>query len=409
MNSLSFEQKCHKKQDEQKKSYENRELVNTLYFQKNISKKQIATILGLSIKFVRNWTKSPEQNIIGDSRGWNKGTGRKFNKKVKEQIINIHDQLRNNPDQFFTGATAVQHLFQESYPDQTVPSLRTIGRTLAEAGRTRSIRKYQKGASAYLCYPEHLIYNDLGGRLLEADFIGQKYITGQTQPLNFIGFSFKKEPRIRYYSRIEAQTAVYFIQETERFIHQFERPDFIKVDNALAMIGSASGKRNLSQSMIFLLSNQVVPIFAVPRKPFTQASIEGNNSVFSRNFWNRHHFGSTGEIDDALQRFNRSSLWYTKYKSPDIEQRPQFYPRILFIRQVGQQLSQPGLINILNEQIQLDPAYINYYVLAEWNILNETISVFFQKEKQKVQIHQSAFILNPHTLRILKKRGVPFI
>lgn len=409
MKSLSFEQKSHKKQDEQKKSYENRNLVNTLYFQGKIPKKRIASILGLSIKFVRDWTRSPDQNVSIDSRGWNKGTGRKYNKKVKEQIINIHDQLRDNPDQFFTGATAVQHLFQESYPGQTVPSLRSIGRILAEAGRTRPIRKYQKGASAYLCYPEHLIYNELGGRLLEADFIGQKYITGQTRPVNFIGFSFKKEPRIRYYSRIEAQTAVNFIKETERFIHQFERPDFIKVDNALAMIGSASGKRNLSKSMIFLLSNQVVPIFAVPRKPFTQASIEGNNSVFSRNFWNKQHFESSAAIDSALERFNKSSLWYTQYKTPESVERPQFYPRVLFIRQVGQQHSEPGLINILNEQIQLDPAYNNYYVLAEWNLTDETISVYFQKEKQKVQIHQSAFNLNPFTLRILKKRGVPFI
>ena len=37
--------------------------------------------------------------------------------------------------------------------------------------------------------------------------------------------------------------------------------------------------------MHFLLQHQVVPIYSVPRKPFSQASIEGNNSVFARKFW----------------------------------------------------------------------------------------------------------------------------
>ena len=58
----------------------------------------------------------------------------------------------------------------------------------------------------------------------------------------------------------------------------------IKLDNGLTFIGSASGKRNISRSMSFLLKNNVIPVFAVPRKPFTQASIEGNNSVLSE--WN---------------------------------------------------------------------------------------------------------------------------
>ncbi len=110
-----------------------------------------------------------------------------------------------------------------------------------------------------------------------------------------------------------AQTADEFIKYTGLFFEEFEKPDFMKLDNSLAAIGSASGKRNASKAMRFLLENQVIPIFAVPRKPFFQASIEGNNSVFARKFWNRTDFKSLQEVDKKLAWFNLSSQKYLRY------------------------------------------------------------------------------------------------
>jgi hypothetical protein len=46
----------------------------------------------------------------------------------------------------------------------------------------------RKGASRYLCCPEHTVYTRLGKRVLEADFIGKKYITERTEPIDFIVF-----------------------------------------------------------------------------------------------------------------------------------------------------------------------------------------------------------------------------
>lgn len=137
-----------------------------------------------------------------------------------------------------------------------------------------------KGAARYLCYPEYALYHLFGGRVAEADFIGMKYIFGRTEPLNFIGFSFKKEPKLRYFQRISGQTAQEFKKACGSFFKKFEKPDFVKVDNCLATIRSASGRRNISQVMYFLLENQVIPIFAVPRKPFSQASIAAVNFSF---------------------------------------------------------------------------------------------------------------------------------
>ena len=60
------------------------------------------------------------------------------------------------------------------------------------------------------------------------------------------------------------------------------------MDNGLAFIGSASSKRSLSKTVKSLFQKQVIPIFTNPRSPWNNGSVEGSNSVFARNFWNKH-------------------------------------------------------------------------------------------------------------------------
>lgn len=357
-----------------------------------------------SKNFVMAWTKSPNQDFTKDNRGWQKGKRRKWSKADEKRIKTIYKELESNPLQFYSGATAIDLKWRKSHPLLSPPPLRTIGRILAELGLSSKRRKDRhKGASRYLCYPEYTIYALFGGRVLEADFIGKKYLTGRTKPLNFISFSFKKEPKLRHFKRIEGQTAKNFIEQIELFFKKFEKPDFVKVDNCLATIGSASGKRNLSQAMKFLLKSQVIPIFAVPRKPFSQASIEGNNSVFSRKFWNRIQFKSLSEVDEKLEWFNASSEQYLQYQKPKKKSRRKkdFIPKIYFIRQVkeDQERINKPFIDILNEKVFLPKSYINYFVLAEWNLKKEELCIYFEKEQKQKLIKKLLFKINQKSKR----------
>ena len=90
---------------------------------------------------------------------------------------------------------------------------------LSDLGLSQRRKKGKnKGASRYLCYPEYTIYYLSGGRVLESDFIGKKYLTGRTEPVNFVGFSFKKEPKLRYFRRVDGQTATNFIEKCQSFL-----------------------------------------------------------------------------------------------------------------------------------------------------------------------------------------------
>lgn len=385
----------------QKKAIEQRMRVHRMYYVEGLSKTQIAQQMGLSKQFVVNWTKTANQELEADQRGWPMGQGRAWDETTRKRIQSIHRKLERDPHEFYSGASAIQQRYRQQYPDTAVPPLRTIGRFLKELGLSRSPKKRVKGASRYLCYPEHTVYETLGPRLLEADFIGKKYLAGHSEPVNFVGMSFKKEPKIRYFYRVNAQTTDALIDTCQDFFKRFEIPDVIKVDNAQATIGTSSGKRCLSRFMVYLLKKKIIPVFSVPRKPFSQASIEGNNSVFSRKFWNSIRFKSLRQVDTRLQWFNDSSLAYTGYDTSKRRRRgskKDFIPQVYFIRQVHQdEQTGKGYIDVLNEKISIRKNYINYFVLAEWNVKDEILHVLFEKDQSTKVIKTVDFKLNPNS------------
>lgn len=224
--------------------------------------------MGVSADFVLDWTQSKDQDFEKDDRGWEKGRRRKWDQKIVERIKQIRNELEEDPQEDYWGPTAVEVEYRRQYPQKEVPPLRTIGQILKDLGLTNDQKKgKRRGALRYLHYPEHTIYQKLGGRVLEVDFVGQKYITGRSEPIHFIGYSFKHQPRLRHYKRVEGETKKAFITRTKTFFDRFEVPDLIKVDNSSATIESRYYERTISDSMAFLLKHRVCPVFSVPRKP----------------------------------------------------------------------------------------------------------------------------------------------
>lgn len=413
--SLLLPSKCTtfcKLSDGQKKLLKYRAKANRLYFECSWSKTRICQELHMSKHFVIRWTQSPGQDLSKDGRGWPKGQRRKWTETTEQRIREIHKNQLSDPEEFFFGATAIQHRWRQKYTD-VPPPLRTIGQILTDLHLSNPRKKGRnKGAAQYLLYPEKTIYGGhLGSRVLESDFI-QRFLNGRNSPLHFIGYSAKKTPRIRYFIRIAAPTADAFINACETFFDRFEQPEVMKVDNAATFIGSASGKRNLSKTMLYLLNHGITPVFAVPRRPFTQASVEGNNSVFARNFWNRRTFENLADVDRQLQWFNESSLRYTAYEKPKPATSKSKKTRkpvtnIYFLRQIMESTVNPGQgsISVLNEEILLPPEWINFFVLAKWNLKTETLSVFIEQKDQLKTLAERQFLINKTTKQKLRKNG----
>ena len=269
---LSSESNPNSVVDGQKKAIYDRREVQHLYFDKGYTKDAIARRLSVSKGFVVNWTQDRTRDPEEDRRGWPKGKHRKFNPVVVDRVRRLHHDLVNDPRETFTSATVIELIWRQRFPGEEIPSLRQIGRIMSTEGLTKPHRGRQKGALRRLCYPEKTLHVLAGDRLLESDFVGQKFLRGGEGPLNFIGFSFKGKPRLRWYYQVEAQNTDAILSTSADFFERFEVPDAIKVDNAAAMHGTTFGKRCLSRFHHQMLSQQVIPVHSVPRTPSTQAT-----------------------------------------------------------------------------------------------------------------------------------------
>jgi len=273
-----------------------------------------------------------------------------------------------------------------------------ITSTLKELKLSKPHKKRVKGCSEYQRYPKILICQ-IGGLILEIDFI-QRFIKGCTKPIHFIGFSCKPL-KFRQYRRISGQTNVNVRKELEWFFNNFFLPDAVKMDNDLAFIGSNSAKRTISKTVKFLFDKKIIPIFTNPRSPWNNGSVEGSNSVFARNFWNKIEFNSVEEIDMRLKMFNQSSLEYSGYEQNESENKKdkKFIPQIYFIRKVheDQRKNGKGEISILNEKIELPNEYINLYTLSKWNLKTGMLYIYFENVGKKILIKKLKFQINKNS------------
>jgi len=348
------------------------------------------------------WTKSPDQDIAKDGRGWKKHRLRSYTKRDEERVLAIHRQLDKDPRVYFSGASAILHLYQQQYPRGKEITLRFIGRTLAKYGLAAKSKVRVKGASKYLHYPATLIDN-LGTSILELDFIGKKFIDNRTEPVNFIGFSLTKPRKLKYFQRVESETAAEAITHCQRFFDQFEKPEVIKIDNGFAFAGAGPQARTLNSFTLFLMKQKIIPVFTAPRKPWNQASIEGSNSIFARKFWHRERYTSIEMIDQRLMWFNKSYQQYHGYQAPTrgTRRKTPFVPMVYFIRKAYQdERTKRAYIEILKEKITLPKSYVGMFVLAQWNLKRDTLCVFYESDQHAILVKELNFILNPKT-RIL--------
>ena len=289
---------------------------------------------------------------------------------------------------------------RNEYEDQKDINIESINisfviSTLKELGLSKPHHKRIKGGSEYQHYPKILI-SRIGNLILEIDFV-QRFIAGQTKPLNFIGFSCKGL-KFRQFRRVSGQTGINTRQELDWFFDNFFVPDAVKMDNDLAFIGSSSAKRTISKTMKHLFDKKIITIFINQRSPWNNGSIEGSNSVFARNFWNKHKFDSVEDVDEKLKLFNQSSLEYSDYGQNEFakKEKKNCIPQTYFIRKVheSQVRNSKGEISILNEKIELPNEYINLYTLSEWNLRAEILNVYFENEEKKVLIKKTKFPIN---------------
>lgn len=124
----------------EKKQQQLRQRINDAFFGTHWTRSQIREYFGVSSHTVLRWTQAAVQDCSVDGRGWRKGVMRSHSSETLERISLIHHELSSNPEDFFTGASAIAREWSLRFTDPP-PPVRTIGIMLKELHLSTSRKK----------------------------------------------------------------------------------------------------------------------------------------------------------------------------------------------------------------------------------------------------------------------------
>lgn len=378
-----------------------RKEVNGRFFARKESKRSIMRELGVSWNFVSAWTQAKDQDFTTDSRGWKMGIARKHPADIKSRIIAIRTKLEKDPDEYFTGDLAIQQRYAQEYPSDLIPGIDYINDIIRAAGLAKTHHKKRRGtAIRYLCYPVNCIARQ-GDHIADVDHIGHKFVRGVPTPVHFLSVAYRNPRRLRSIQRVNGETTEETIEVTNRIFDECGWPDAVKTDCGTPFAGrvdrkDGKGSRSVPKYAINLLAHKTVAIYGNPRSPWNQGTGEGSNSVFGRNFWDEHDFTSVAMIDERLIAFNASAKKYANAQSWLRGKKDSFVPRICFIRRAAEDArGKNGIIPVAGEWILLPKEYIGYYTFSEWNLREQKLRIFFEREGEIQQIEEKKFLIHP--------------
>lgn len=302
--------------------------------------------------------------------------------------------------------------YVKKYSNNETPSQWFIAETIRKNKlQTRKAKKRRKGGSEYLLYPTESV-RSLGYIHQSADFIGKKYISGKSEPINIFSTCYHSPIKLYQIQRILAEKTDYAIEVLIEFWRIYPIPDVFRIDNALQFRGTARGKRAIGKFLIFLLNLDITPLFASPSKPWTNPNVEGHNRVFNEKVWSTNHFTSLEQIDTECGRFNCESEEFFKFKYSDLivnninifkclekgqlintAKLESVKNKKIYFTRFAESLekNQDAQIIIMNEIVFIPEKYTHQFVFVEWDLEKEQLLIYSEYQKVKTFIKKVKF------------------
>lgn len=398
------ERTCYEKRRSKKKFNDARRLKT-----EGVSTSEIARRLDMRRATLVTWLKEDEYQ---DDRGWNKGAHRKYTKSIREEVIALKKR-RIESGKYFTGSTYIQMEYAKAYPERDLPSLWFIEEVTREAGlQTRKPKPPKgKGVVARQLFPIKSIVT-LGRIHQSCDFIGKKYITGSSVPINIFSTSYYQWLGLYNIWRTTSESSDSVLDRLSHFWLDHPIPQVMRIDNAMTFRGNPRGAEvSLSRFLKFLLNTQVTPLFSSPHRSYTNPHIEGHNRTFTEKLWGKHTFTSMKAIDRECALFNAESeelfRWKyierlaakgLRYADPahvelgEVLHRT-YGKKICFIRFVDiwkEANNEVGIV-VLDRFVDIPIAYLNQYVFAVFELDGARLIVYSEYEGVRTMIHTIAF------------------
>jgi hypothetical protein len=320
----------------------------------------------------------------------------------------------NERDDYLVGANHVQMHYSLKYAQDRLPSEWFIEEvTRRHDLQSKEIKRRKKSNSDIvkrLLYPIQSIIK-LGKVQQSADFIGKKFIMGQTEPVSFFATSYYQWFKLYKIWQISAETVDNAVNCLKEFWLSHPLPHVLRIDNAMTFRGAGQLTAHLGRFLKFLLNLNIVPLFSAPYQSYTNPHIEGNNSTFARKVWSKNTFTHVSEIDREIKRFNKELERFYQWKFKERLSQPGLRyleadqhtnietlgstrgKKVTFLRRVerwAEESGQHGVV-LLNKFVALPEQYNNQYVFTVINLETATLHVYSEHEGVSTEIYNQPF------------------
>lgn len=304
--------------------------------------------------------------------------------------------------------------YAKRFPRDPLPSIWFFDKAVRDAGlQTHEPKKRTKGMDIVkrLRFPMQSIVK-LGRIQQAADFIGKKYITGQSEPVNIFSTSYYQWLQLYQIWRVFAETAESAIQCLTQLWTSTPIADVTRIDNSMTFRGTGRAEAHLGKFLKFLLNIGSIPLFSSAYQSYTNPHIEGHNRTFTEKLWTKHHFTSREAIDVECTRFNAESREYYQFAFKErLAQRSLRYVRpdqlintdvlrstkgknicfIRFVERWKEEKRDSGIV-ILNRFVTIPDPYVHQYVFAKLNLETSTLHVDSEHDGVATEILRQPFL-----------------
>ncbi len=255
-------------------------------------------------KWLDRWKHNGSDWFIEHSRA-PKAPGNRVSLEIEEQIIDIREELIENPFMQY-GPQAIYYMMIQK--GLTPPPVVTIARILKRNGLTHK-KKRNTYISKGKAYPYEYI------ECQQMDFVGPRYLGSKE--------------RFYFHSLICCEThwgqsLVFDSQVAEnacRALINFWQiagiPDFLQMDNYISFWGSLKDARSVGKLIRLCLLQKVTPVFIPVKEPWRNGIVEHYNKTMQNALIGARNFKSISELEESTAQFCKTHNEAHRYSTQE--------------------------------------------------------------------------------------------
>ncbi len=232
----------------------------------------------------------------------NRKPGRASNRtpaRLEQRILSTRRALRDKSVLGEYGPDAISLALQQNHTVEQVPSRITIYRVLARHGVLDGVHRQRRPAPPKGWYLPNLAAGQ--AELDSFDFIEDLKIAGG--PLVNVLTGTSLHGALAEAWIMERPSARATLQALVERWRREGLPTYAQFDNDTIFQGAHQFADTVGRISRLCLALGVVPVFAPPREPGFQNSIEGFNALWQSKVWQRHHFPDSETVAAVSARY----------------------------------------------------------------------------------------------------------